>query len=53
MKVIHLHSLGMMLNSVLYAYQMANIELKMNVRTNYFFQTISNAYNVTSIKIVS
>ena len=32
------------------AYQMANIELKMNVRTNYFFQTISNAYNVTSIK---
>ncbi len=36
--------------STLRAYQMANIELKMNVRTNYFFQTISNAYNVTSIK---
>ena len=29
--------------STLRAYQMANIELKMNVRTNYFFQTISNA----------
>ena len=36
--------------STLRAYKMANIELKMNVRTNYFFQTISNAYNVTSIK---
>ena len=31
------------------AYKMANIELKMNVKTNYYFQTISNAYNVTSI----
>ncbi len=32
------------------AYEMANIELNMNINTNYYFQTISNAYNATSIK---
>ena len=36
--------------SPLRAYKMANIELKMNINTNYYFQTISNAYNVCSIK---
>ena len=35
--------------SVLRAFKLANIEYEMNIKTNFYFQTISNDYNVTSI----